>query len=188
VRHLVELHGGQVKVQSQGIGRGASFVVCLPISPFAPASCDRPPALRLATSKPEYSCLPELEAVRVLILEDDDDTRELLADILDVYKMRVSTAADVPGALQLIERAPPDIIVSDIGLSGEDGYVFIQKLRAIPANRGGKIPAIALTAYARVEDRTKALLAGFNMHIPKPVDPAELMAALSSFATLLQRA
>jgi CheY-like chemotaxis protein len=121
-------------------------------------------------------------------VEDHDDARELLVQVLEPCKARVSTAANVPDALQLVERLRPDVILSDIGLPGEDGYAFIKKLRALPANQGGKTPAVALTAYARVEDRTKALVAGFNMHVPKPVDPAELMAVLASLSMMFSRA
>jgi signal transduction histidine kinase len=188
VRHLVELHGGHVKVESEGLGKGARFSVCLPISPLRSTSPDQMPAVRQAASLPTFAYPPELNGVHVLVVEDHDDARELLVQVLEPCKARVSTAANVPDALQLVEQLRPDVILSDIGLPGEDGYAFIKKLRALPADQGGKTPAVALTAYARVEDRTKALVAGFNMHVPKPVDPAELMAVLASLSMMFSRA
>jgi CheY-like chemotaxis protein len=130
----------------------------------------------------------ELAGLGVLIVEDDEDARELLGQLLEPYHGRTVAVGSVSEALSALQEWLPDVIISDIGLPGEDGYAFIQKLRALPPHRGGRIPAVALTAYARVEDRTKALMAGFNMHVPKPVEPAELMAVLASLSSLFPRA
>jgi CheY-like chemotaxis protein len=146
---------------------------------------ERPPALRLirSTSVPRPR---ELAGMTVLVVDDEPDARELLAEVLGNCDATVFTASYVAAAQQVVDDARPSIIVSDIGMPGEDGYAFIEKLRALPANRGGKTPAVALTAYARFEDRTKALVAGFNMHVPKPVELAELLAALASLASVLR--
>jgi signal transduction histidine kinase/ActR/RegA family two-component response regulator len=185
VRHLVELHGGSVGVESEGRGKGATFRVHLPTTPPRSMAPERPPALRLirSTSVPRPR---ELAGMTVLVVDDEPDARELLAEVLGNCDATVFTASNVAEALQVVDDARPSIIVSDIGMPGEDGYAFIEKLRALPANRGGKTPAVALTAYARFEDRTKALVAGFNMHVPKPVELAELLAALASLASVLR--
>jgi CheY-like chemotaxis protein len=186
VRHLVELHGGHVRVESEGRGKGATFIVSLPLSPLRSANVEQPPPVRQPAHVAPLVCPPELEGIHVLIVEDDDDARELLATVLEPCKARISTASSVPDAMEVVATDLPDVIVSDIGLPGEDGYAFVRRLRALPADQGGRTPAIALTAYARVVDRTKALLAGFNMHVPKPVEPAELMAALASLSALFK--
>jgi CheY-like chemotaxis protein len=125
--------------------------------------------------------------VHVLVLDDEDDARNLLAEILSEAGARVSTASSVASAMEFIARERPEVIVSDIGMPGQDGYDFIRQLRALPASAGGRTPAVALTAYCRVEDRTKALAAGFNMHATKPVEPTELIAGLASLAALFER-
>ncbi|MFZ5895761.1 MAG: ATP-binding protein [Myxococcota bacterium] len=186
VRSLVELHGGSVRAESEGLGKGATFTVSLPISAVRSSGFERPPALRLVASS-AFRAHGELTGVHVLVLDDEDDARNLLAEILSGCGARVSTASSVAQAMGLIESTRPDVIVSDIGMPGEDGYDFIRQLRALPASSGGRTPAVALTAYCRVEDRTKALAAGFNMHAPKPIEPAELIAGLASLAALFER-
>jgi PAS domain S-box-containing protein len=186
MRQLVELHGGTVKVESDGLGKGATFTVCLPISPLRSTSLERPPALRLA-SGPEFQRPQELEGVRVLLVDDEPDARELLAEVLTSCKASVVIAGSVEEAIRLVKEHRPDVVVSDIGMPVEDGYALIRRLRALPASEGGKTPAVALTAYARSEDRTKALMAGFSMHVPKPVEPMELLAVLANLTKLLTR-
>ncbi|HEY8077665.1 MAG TPA: ATP-binding protein, partial [Labilithrix sp.] len=189
VRSLVELHGGTVKAESAGLGDGATFTVCLPISPLRSRSLERPPALRLVTtSSPQFECPQNLDGVHVLVVDDEVDARELLREMLSSCKARVDVASSVAEAIAFVEEHQPDVVVSDIGMPGEDGYVLIRKLRALPAAMGGRTPAVALTAYARFEDRTKALVAGFNMHVPKPVEPTELLAVLSSLTTMFAEA
>ncbi|HET9958890.1 MAG TPA: ATP-binding protein, partial [Polyangiaceae bacterium] len=186
VRSLVELHGGTVRVTSEGLGKGSSFIVCLPISPLRGAEIESPPAVRLVM-KSSLQPSTELANVHVLVVDDEDDARDLVAEMLISAGAEVSTAASAREALGFVRERRPDLVVSDIGMPGEDGYSFIKQLRELPASQGGRTPAIALTAYARVEDRTKALLAGFNMHVTKPVEPRELIALLSSLAALFER-
>ena len=118
----------------------------------------------------------------MLVVEDDDDGRAVLGRILEESRARVSQAANVEQAMKGVENAPLDLIASDIGLPDEDGYAFIRRLRALPADRGGNTPAVALTAYARAEDRSEAMAAGFDSHLAKPVDPKELIAVLSTLS------
>lgn len=184
VRHLVELHGGTVHVASEGEGKGATFSVTLPIAPSRGSSTQRPPALRSGAATVRFQCGQQLEGVTVLVVDDEPDAREMLKEMLGACKAGVVTAGSVPEALSLVSLVRPDVIVSDIGMPGEDGYVLIHKLRALPEGAGGRTPAIALTAYARFEDRTKALVAGFNLHVPKPVEPAELLSVLVSLSTM----
>jgi CheY-like chemotaxis protein/anti-sigma regulatory factor (Ser/Thr protein kinase) len=180
VRNLVELHGGTVRAESEGLGRGATFCVSLPISPLRARSFERPPPLHGTTVRSTVRCPPELEGVHVLVVDDEDDARDLVSEFLSRCKLRITTASSVEDAIRVVEEQRPDIVVSDIGMPGEDGYSLARRLRALPAERGGRTPAVALTAYARTEDRTKALVAGFNSHVPKPVEVAELIAVLAS--------
>ncbi|HMJ15269.1 MAG TPA: ATP-binding protein [Polyangiaceae bacterium] len=184
VRHLVELHGGTVHVESEGEGKGAAFTVCLPISPLRSTSLERPPALRFGAPQTSLRGLQDLEGLRVLVVDDEPDARDVLSEMLGTCKAKVVTASSAAEALRLLQEMRPDIVVSDIGMPGEDGYALIQKLRSLPESAGGRTPAVALTAYARFEDRTKALIAGFNMHVPKPVELGELTAVLSSLTRM----
>jgi PAS domain S-box-containing protein len=186
VRNLVELHGGSVRAESDGLGQGAAFCVSLPIAPIRTPSFARPPLLQLAPSAPKAHCPPELEGVHVLVVDDEQDARELVAELLSRCKLRVSTAGSAQEALRIVQAERPGVIVSDIGMPEEDGYSLIRKVRALPPSEGGNTPAIALTAYARTEERTKTLVAGFNMHVPKPVEPAELLAVLASLTAVLR--
>ncbi len=190
VRNLVELHGGTVTAESEGAGRGATFTVSLPISPLdvrSPASYGGPPALRVAPVGAPVHCPPELEGAHVLVVDDEPDARELVSVLLTRLRLRVSTAASADEAIRLVQELRPDVIVSDIGMPVEDGYSLVKRLRALPASAGGRTPAVALTAFARVEDRTKALVSGFNMHVPKPVNPVELIAVLASLNGMFSR-
>jgi PAS domain S-box-containing protein len=185
VRHLVELHGGTVQAESQGEGLGATFVVNLPIVPVYQKEnlAERVhPAAR--ETLPLYDCPEKLDGLKVLVVDDEADTRELFRVGLGQCGAEVVTAGSVQEALAAIEEGRPDLLISDIGMPGEDGYELIRKVRALPASRGGKIPAIALTAYARTEDRLRALRAGYQMHISKPVELAELVTVMAS---LIQR-
>jgi CheY-like chemotaxis protein len=148
---------------------------------------ERPPPLRF-TPSPPLGPHAELTGVKVLVVDDEPDARELLAEMLSACHLEVQTAGTVEEALRIFDEYRPDIVVSDIGMPGEDGYDLIRKLRALAATRGGKTPAVALTAYARVEDRTKALIAGFNMHVPKPVEPTELLSVLTGLISMFGRA
>ncbi|MES1241289.1 MAG: response regulator [Acidobacteriota bacterium] len=182
VRHLVELHGGTVAVASEGEGKGATFTVRLPIRLGAEAArAER----RGEEPDPERSPLndPEILAgLRLLVLDDEADARELLVTALEQHGAKATAVASVPDALEALDRERFDVLVSDIGVPGEDGYSLIRKVRARGADRGGNLPAAALTAYARTEDRVRALSAGFQMHLSKPIDPAELVATIAVLA------
>jgi signal transduction histidine kinase/CheY-like chemotaxis protein len=186
VRNLVELHGGTVTAASDGIGRGATFTVSLPISSARSLSFSRPPALQFASAADSLECPPELEGVHVLVVDDEDDARDILSALLARCRVTVSLAASAAEAIRRVREDRPDVVISDIGMPGEDGYAFIKRLRAVEPAQGGRTPAVALTACARVEERTKALVSGFNTHVPKPVDPAELMAVLVSLTSTLR--
>jgi PAS domain S-box-containing protein len=179
VRHLVELHGGTVKVESAGIGHGATFTVRLPIQHGHSTSFERlPVAPDSSSSKAQPSVA--LRGIRVLVVDDEPDAREMLAEILKAHDAQVVTARCAADALQLLQESRPDVLVSDVGMPMENGYALIEKVRALPPERGGYTPAVALTAYTRVEDRAKALASGFNLHVAKPVDIAVLIPALVS--------
>ena len=180
VRHLVDLHGGTVRAESEGLGKGTTFTVSLPILSLRSRTLER------TTPKPTTDPRPsELSGVQILVVDDEPDARELMSELLTSREAQVLTAGTVDEAIRLVKEHRPDIVISDIGMPGEDGYALVRKLRALPASDGGKTPAVALTAYACSEDRTKALIAGFNMHVPKPVEPAELFAVLASLAAIL---
>jgi len=183
VRHLAEMHGGSVSVFSEGRGKGASFTVRLPR-----ALARRPAALapegQLAQTLRDrgFPCPPELEGLHVLAVDDEEDARDVLRSLLETCKLRVTLAGSVAEAFQRFQAERPSLVLSDIGMPGENGFDLIKLIRALPAAAGGDVPAIAITAYARSEDRTQCLLAGFSSHVPKPVEPMELLAVIASLA------
>ncbi|HEY9607341.1 MAG TPA: response regulator [Allocoleopsis sp.] len=170
VRHLVELHGGTVSADSPGAGQGATFTVKLPLMNDRVES-DRQPE--------SFDNAPDLAGVRVLVVEDDTDSRELITFVLEQYGAEAIAVASTAQALSTLEQLKPDVLVSDIGMPQEDGYALIRKVRANESNPADPIPAVALTAYAREEDYQRAIEAGFQRHIPKPVEPNELVAAVA---------
>jgi PAS domain S-box-containing protein len=174
VKHLVELHGGTVRAKSDGEGQGATFLVHLPLSAVE-EDRRQPPWARLPA--PAELAAVDLADVRVLVVDDDPETRELIRRILERSKAEVITAASGAEALEILGSRKLDVLVSDIGMPQMDGYQFIRKVRESVA-----IPAVALTAYARSSDRTRAMLAGYQMHIAKPIEPQELLATVASFA------
>jgi signal transduction histidine kinase/ActR/RegA family two-component response regulator len=190
VRHLVELHGGTVRASSDGEGLGAVFIVQLPMSALKPQA--PPPAAAQVTGangEPIGKGFGiDLDGVAVLVVDDEPDARDLLVSILENANAAVSVASSAKEALQLMSETRPDVLVSDIGMPIDDGYSLIKSVRALPASRGGRVPAVALTAYARMEDRTRALLSGFNMHVAKPIDPTELLVVIANLAGKLARA
>lgn len=181
VRHLVELHGGSVQAESAGKGQGATFTVRLPVAPVYRVDPDEgrvhPTARDLL---PDADCSDRLDKVKILVVDDEPDTRELLRVGLGRCGAEVFLAGSAAEAFESINSEIPDILISDIGMPGEDGYEMIRRLRTLPPDLGGKVPAIALTAYARVEDRMQALRSGYQMHVPKPVELAELVAVAAS--------
>lgn len=181
VRHLVELHGGTIKAESDGLNRGATFMVSLPLAP-APKSRQRIVVHEVATNNGADSAiasLRSLEEVKVLLVDDDADTLHILGVLLEDSKATVQMASSVAEALDALRWYRPDVVVSDLAMPDEDGYSFIKKLRALESN-GHQMPAVALTSYVRIEDRTRALSAGFNMFVPKPVQPDELINAIAN--------
>jgi PAS domain S-box-containing protein len=182
VKQLTELHNGVVAAESGGEGQGATFTVRLPLGVAREESAvDRAPGGRDQVATPD-----RLEGITVLIVEDDEDTRELVHRLLVESGARVLTAETAASALERFTAEGPDILISDIGLPGEDGYSLIARIRGLDGGNGASVPAIALTAFARSEDRTRALQAGFQAHLAKPVEPVELVATVASFATMLR--
>jgi CheY-like chemotaxis protein len=178
VKSLVELHGGTVRAQSPGEGQGATFVVTLPLAPIRSAEKrDHPTALNPVSPDFEPVRLP---GVKILVVDDEPDARELLKRVLRQSDAEVTTAENGKQGLDLLRTHKPDVIVSDIGMPGMDGYEFIREVRRLLPADEGKIPAIALTAFARSEDRTKAMLAGYQIHVAKPIEPQELVATVGS--------
>ena len=182
VKQLVELHGGTVRAKSLGAGRGSTFIVALPSNPVLaePDLGER----RHPRAESDLSALrdadDDITGLRVLIVDDEIDSRNLIKRLVEDRKAVAFTAASPAEAIQLMKAERVDVLVSDIGMPGEDGYSFIRKVRQLDAEQGGSTPAIALTAYARAEDRVHAARAGFQQHIAKPVEPAELVAVIAN--------
>ena len=185
VKQLVELHGGTVSAQSEGAGKGTLFVVTLPVRALeSEAELPRGPR-SAAGGSGTRSTLPrdELAGIRVLVVDDEPDARALVKRLLEDYGAKVTAAGSVPEAFAHFQANVPDVVVSDIGMPGEDGYSFVKRIRALAPNKGGSVPALALTAYARPEDHGRSLLAGFQMHISKPVNPSELVTKVKILAS-----
>jgi PAS domain S-box-containing protein len=182
VKSLVELHGGTISLTSAGEGQGTTAAVQLPLL-VAQEDTRAGDRLHPGGAGRAVPVIPgELAGVSVLVVDDSADARDLVRRILEDCAAEVTTAANANEALEIIARNPPDVLVSDVGMPEEDGYELLARVRALPPDRGGRVPAIALTAFARSEDRTRALRAGFVVHVAKPVDPAELIATVASVA------
>jgi signal transduction histidine kinase len=169
-RQIVQLHGGTIEAASAGEGRGSTFIVQLPllVTQAAVAGLEERPART-----------PTLEGVTVLVVDDEEDAREAMAVLLGQAGARVVSVGGAADALEALDREQPDVLLSDIAMPGEDGYALIRRVRARAGEKGGRIPAAALTAYATLEDRAKAIRAGYDEHIPKPVDPTRLIGAVA---------
>jgi PAS domain S-box-containing protein len=182
VKHLVELHGGHVRVTSSGVGKGTTFTVELPL-----LGVDVEREKERGNAEP---LLPQsqiaqnisLSHVHVLVVDDDVDSRELVKKLLEMAGARVSLADSAAEAMQRIRASRPDVIICDIGMQGEDGFSFVQRLRALEKSQERALPALALSGYARSEDRTKAIFSGFQSYLAKPVEPLELLATVRSLA------
>jgi PAS domain S-box-containing protein len=185
VKHLVELHGGHIQAESEGAGRGAVFTVRLP-RPLRKAA--RGSEGMLAAPRPApIAPLPQLAGLRVLVVEDDADMRHLIADLLTECGCDVTTTNSTAEALAVFQRGAPDVLLSDIAMQGQTGYDLIRAVRMLPPEKGGSVPAAALTAYTRAEDRRKILSAGFELHVPKPIEPAELVTVVATLAKFAGR-
>jgi PAS domain S-box-containing protein len=185
VRSLVEMHGGNVRVESKGKDMGSSFTVRLPIL-IAPQTIDDARVHPTVDELKSTDAGPSLEYLKVLVVDDEDGAREITAAILSEAQAEVRTAASAEEALQILDEWQPQVLVADIGMPDVDGYEFIRRVRARGAQRGGNIPAAALTAYARAQDRMRVLSAGFQIHIPKPIQPAELVTVVASLANRIR--
>jgi PAS domain S-box-containing protein len=180
VKQLVELHGGTVHADSPGEGLGATFVVRLPLAPVRHSDDREHPTTRRngVIDCGEFN----LEGVTVLVVDDEPDARQLIRQVLTHCYANVILAASATEALELLKTQKPQVLVSDIGMPETDGYAFIRSVRSLPADAGGRTPAIALTAFARSEDRTRAMIAGYQVHVSKPIEPHELLATVASLA------
>jgi PAS domain S-box-containing protein len=182
VKQLVELHGGSIRAKSPGLGKGATFVMALPLLAVHPDVDPSQPRRHPTADTAAAGMDPwvSIAGVRVLVVDDEADARVLLKRLLQECDAIVTTVSSAAEAVAFIQAERPDVLVSDIGMPEEDGYSLIRRVRALPADQGGRIPAIALTAYARAEDRVKAVVSGFQHHLSKPVEPMELIAVVAS--------
>jgi len=180
VKNLTELHGGSVSAKSPGVNKGATFIIALPMVMDVEADPNRqhPRTVRHEL----FAETLHLDGVRVLAVDDEADARHLIKRILSGCGAQVQTADSGEAARRFLREKKPDVLIMDIGMPNEDGYEAIGKVRQLPSEQGGKVPAIALTAFARSEDRRRAILKGFQMHVAKPVEPAELIAMVASLA------
>ncbi|HYO25971.1 MAG TPA: ATP-binding protein, partial [Lacipirellulaceae bacterium] len=187
VRQLVELHGGSIRANSPGLKLGSTFVVRLPlvvVHPDPVMTERRHPAAGEA-SNVEASCV-DISGLNILIVDDEPDARALLERVLKECEATVIVATSAQQAFELLQQHRPDLLISDIGMPGEDGYSLIRRIRTLAPEAGGATPAIALTAYARAEDRVNVVIAGFHHHLAKPVAPNELIAIVASLAQRLR--
>jgi PAS domain S-box-containing protein len=179
-RHLVELHGGAITVDSTGIGRGSKFVVRLPFVGTCTTSlplASGPPSAEF--QPPSALTVPALRGIRVLVVDDDDDSRDLVVSILEKCEAITFPASSAEQALSIIVSERPDVLVSDIGMPGMDGYDLMRAVRALPDEHAQRVPAVAVTAYARSEDQRRALAEGFQLHLAKPIEPAAFANAVA---------
>jgi len=178
VKQLVEMHGGVVQAKSPGEGKGSTFTVVLPLMVMdAAPQADTQAAGR---GNVQAARLPDLAGLTVLVVDDETDAREMVRRLLETRRAMVVTASSALEALPLVTAVRPDVLVSDIGMPQIDGYELMRRVRALAEEEGGRLPGVALTAFARSEDRTRAMLAGYNVHLSKPLEPAELVATIAS--------
>jgi CheY-like chemotaxis protein len=180
VRNLVELHGGTVRVESAGHGQGTTFIVRLPVAAILPPPADQPQ--RATPDDQSASESHDLTGLRIHLVDDDALGRGMIATLLRSNGAIVTESSTTADALKMIDPTPPDVLISDIGMPGEDGYSLIREVRRLDAARAQQTPAVALTAYASPQDRRLALAAGFNTHVPKPVEPAEFIEVIAHLA------
>jgi CheY-like chemotaxis protein/two-component sensor histidine kinase len=182
VRHLVEAHGGAVEAESGGPGQGSTFRVTLPMAQARPRLRESDAPRFTPRPSPTLLRAPSLEAVRVLIVDDDRDTLEVVKQLLEQAGAEVTAATSAEEALAALRRTPHDVLLSDIGMPGQDGYELIRRVRTLAPEQGGTVPAAALTAFAQGDHRQQALSAGYQLYLPKPIEPSELTAAVARLA------
>ncbi len=175
VKQLVEAHGGSISADSAGEGHGATFTVRLPLAPDVDSPGPQPDSVRDPVNEPD-----SLRGLSVLVVDDDSDSRDVVATYLRAHHATVQTVASAAAAFDLLQQQPVDVLLADVAMPGEDGYSLIRRLRALSRGRAALIPAAALTAFAREEDRAAAIEAGFQMHLTKPIDPESLVAAVAA--------
>jgi CheY-like chemotaxis protein/anti-sigma regulatory factor (Ser/Thr protein kinase) len=176
VRHLAELHGGSVAAASEGRGRGSTFTLTVPVAPLRTEQI----VMQRPHADDDIDSLPSLAGVRVLVVDNEADARALIAAVLEQWGAEVTTVGSATEAIEEIKRARPDVLLSDIAMPGEDGYDLIRQVRAL--DQVNPLPAAALTAFANANDRARALLAGYQVHLPKPIEAAELGAVVAALA------
>jgi len=179
-RHLVELHGGNIRAESAGPKQGSTFTVELPLAVERRDPERREERQREIERRSNVASVKRLENIRVLLVEDDEDSRNLFSVMLTQQGADVTAISSSAEALVEIEKVLPDVMLSDVGMADGDGYELMRKVRALPAEKGGLTPAIALTGYATRRDRERALAAGYQLHLAKPVEPAELVTAIAT--------
>jgi PAS domain S-box-containing protein len=180
VRHLVELHGGTISAESDGLGKGSVFTVDLPLAQERRDPARAEERRREVERRRSRRGAVRLDGLHVLLVEDDDDSRKLLGTMLKRYGAKVTSTKSAKEALRVFDGDLPDVLISDIGMPDEDGYELIRKLRSAPPDKGGLIPAIALTGYASRKDRERALSAGYQQHIAKPIEQGDVIAAIAA--------
>ena len=180
VRHLVELHGGTIGAESEGLGRGSVFRVDLPLAQERRDPARAEERKREVERRRSRSGVVRLDGVHVLLVEDDDDSRKLLGTMLKRYGATVTSTKSAAEAFRVFDNELPDVLISDIGMPDEDGYELIRKLRSAAPDKGGLTPAIALTGYASRKDRERALTAGYQKHMAKPIEQADMIAAIAA--------
>jgi CheY-like chemotaxis protein len=173
---------------SDGEGKGATFRVSLPIAAVATAPERTERQVRQFRADNSYERPEHIRGLRVLVVDDEEDARNLVATVLEDCGCRVETASSVDDAMSQFMKARPEVLLSDIGMPGASGLDLIRRVRALPRDLGGDVPAAALTAYARAEDRRSLLNAGYSFHLPKPVEPAELVAVVATLSRFILRA
>jgi PAS domain S-box-containing protein len=186
-RAIVELHGGSISAFSDGEGKGSTFSLSLPLMPVTremPADRVHP---TVNWTEISMECPPEVAGLRVLVVDDDQDTCDMIRAALDQCGAVVETASSAESALELFRASQPDVLISDIGMPEVDGYEFIRRIREFERSGDTKVPAVALTAFARIEDRVKSLASGYQMHVAKPVEPAELLTIVASLSGFIDR-
>jgi signal transduction histidine kinase/ActR/RegA family two-component response regulator len=182
VKNLTELHGGSVRAKSAGPGMGSTFIIALPISVVRSLNDGehrQHPATAMETA---FVSSPDLDGIKVMVVDDDVDALQLVKRVLEGCKARVTSCSSAAQCLEAVSDSRPDVLITDIGMPNADGYSLVRSLRALPREKGGETPAVALTAFARSEDRRRAMLSGFDMHVSKPVEPGELVAVVARMA------